>query len=98
MRVARFKSDYVAQIPTYGHVCVHGTYFTLFAEFLLGEKIISAPVIELGAVKRHVYLPAGQWQDGNTPATVYVGPRWLMDYPAPLETLPYFIRVETTTT
>ncbi|RVE45338.1 hypothetical protein evm_010043 [Chilo suppressalis] len=59
-------------------------------EFLLGEKILSAPVMEEGAVSRDVYLPIGTWLDGNTGNSIQ-GPIWLYDYPAPLDTLPYFI-------
>ncbi|CAG9116664.1 unnamed protein product [Plutella xylostella] len=62
-------------------------------EFLLGETILAAPVLVEGAVSRDVYLPAGSWRDGNSGATVQ-GPTWLRDYPAPLDTLPYFILVE----
>ncbi|XP_048484586.1 myogenesis-regulating glycosidase isoform X1 [Plutella xylostella] len=61
-------------------------------EFLLGETILAAPVLVEGAVSRDVYLPAGSWRDGNSGATVQ-GPTWLRDYPAPLDTLPYFILV-----
>ncbi|KAJ8684313.1 hypothetical protein QAD02_020105 [Eretmocerus hayati] len=61
-------------------------------EFLLGEQILVAPVIEEGAVTRNIYLPAGKWQDPTTDK-VYVGPKWLTDYPAPLNVLPYFNKV-----
>lgn len=33
----------------------------------------------------------GTWYDPNQSKT-YVGPTWLMDYPAPVDVLPYFIR------
>lgn len=59
---------------------------------MLGDTVIAAPVIEEGKTTRNVYLTAGQWRDGTT-GTIYVGPRWLMDYNATLEILPYFIRV-----
>lgn len=42
-----------------------------------------------GAVSRDIYLPSGVWQDMNT-GQVYNGQSWLLDYPAPLDTLPYF--------
>lgn len=45
-----------------------------------------------GATKRDIYLPEGEWKDGNG-NTVYSGPTWVMDYPAALDTLPYFVRV-----
>ncbi|ENN81184.1 hypothetical protein YQE_02408, partial [Dendroctonus ponderosae] len=60
-------------------------------EFLLGEDILVAPVMEQGATSRDVYLPEGSWVDGNDPAVKYEGPIWL-DYNAPLDVLPYFIK------
>jgi alpha-glucosidase (family GH31 glycosyl hydrolase) len=61
-------------------------------EYLLGETILVAPVIVEGATKRDVYLPGHfKWQDGNT-LEIHQGPKWLLDYDAPLTTLPYFIR------
>lgn len=44
-----------------------------------------------GATSRDVYLPKGEWKDGND-GTVYTGPTTLFDYPAPIEILPYFIK------
>lgn len=65
--------------------------FRFFAEFLLGDRILAAPVIKEGAVTRQVYLPKGKWYDPNLDKT-YTGPYWLNDYPAPINVLPYFIR------
>ncbi|KAK3911234.1 Myogenesis-regulating glycosidase [Frankliniella fusca] len=59
------------------------------SEFLLGESLLSAPVLEEGATTRDVYLPMGKWVDGNT-CKKYAGPTTLKDYPAPLDTLPWF--------
>ncbi|CAB3244189.1 unnamed protein product [Arctia plantaginis] len=59
-------------------------------EFLLGEKVLAAPVMVEGAVARDIYLPRGNWRDGKTGELVQ-GPVWLRDYPAPLDTLPYFV-------
>lgn len=64
-----------------------------FAEFLLGDDVISAPVIEKGAISRNIYIPKGSWKDGNTGA-VHEGPHWIQNYPAPLDVLPYFIRIK----
>ncbi|XP_028038022.1 myogenesis-regulating glycosidase [Bombyx mandarina] len=58
-------------------------------EFLLGERVLAAPVLQQGAVSRDVYLPRGSWRDGVT-GELHQGPLWLRDYPAPLDTLPYF--------
>lgn len=61
-------------------------------EYLLGEEILVAPVIEEGAISRDVYLPTGQWKDGNT-GTVIQGPTTLKNYSAPIKVLPWFIKV-----
>lgn len=67
------------------------SFFILHIEFLLGSHILVAPVIEQGAVSRDIYLPKGDWFDRKNGAIVH-GPTWLMDYAAPLDVLPYFIR------
>uniref|UniRef100_A0A1L8DQS6 Putative maltase glucoamylase n=1 Tax=Nyssomyia neivai TaxID=330878 RepID=A0A1L8DQS6_9DIPT len=64
---------------------------TIYDEFLLGEEVLAAPVLEEGQTSRDIYLPAGDWLDGNN-GSIYTGPLWLRKYPAPLSVLPYFIR------
>lgn len=61
-------------------------------EFMLGDTILSAPVIKPGETKRDVYLPEGNWRDGNDESKTYTGPIWVRDYEAPLNILPYFIK------
>ncbi|KAL2735533.1 myogenesis-regulating glycosidase isoform X1 [Vespula squamosa] len=61
-------------------------------EYLLGEEILVAPVIEEGAVSRDIYLPIGLWRDASDNVT-YVGPGWIRNYDAPLDKLPYFYRL-----
>lgn len=61
-----------------------------FPEFMLGEKILVAPVVVKGANSRRVYLPKGKWKDGNSNA-VHQGPVAL-NYNAPITVLPYFIK------
>jgi myogenesis-regulating glycosidase len=65
--------------------------FYQILEFLLGDRILSAPVLVNNARTRNVYLPAGKWRDGNN-NDIHVGPKLLENYPAPLNILPYFIR------
>lgn len=66
----------------------------LFTEFLLGDDVLVAPVLEKGSLERDIYLPVGTWRDEADPAhPTYAGPIWLTSYPAPLDTLPYFTRV-----
>jgi alpha-glucosidase (family GH31 glycosyl hydrolase) len=62
----------------------------LDSEYLFGDSLLVAPVLERGARRRMVYLPVGEWVDYWS-REIYEGPTWL-NYPAPLEILPIFIR------
>lgn len=62
-------------------------------EYLLGDSILVAPVIQEGAIARDIYLPRGTWLDPNR-MTINVGPKWLRNYPAPLDILPYFTKYQ----
>jgi len=62
----------------------------LDTEYLFGDSFLVAPVLEHGARRRMVYLPVGAWVDYWS-REVYEGPGWL-NYPAPLEILPLFVR------
>lgn len=62
----------------------------LDSEYLFGDSFLVAPVLERGVQRRMVYLPVGKWVDYWS-REVYDGPGWL-NYPAPLEILPLFIR------
>ncbi|MGD8458176.1 MAG: glycoside hydrolase family 31 protein [Anaerolineales bacterium] len=59
-------------------------------QFLVGEEILVAPVVEKAARMRDVYLPPGRWKDYWT-SQLMQGPLVLEDYPAPLDILPIFI-------
>jgi alpha-glucosidase (family GH31 glycosyl hydrolase) len=58
---------------------------------MVGEDLLVAPVMKRGARSRDLYLPAGRWRDAKT-GQVTDGGRWLRNYPAPLDTLPLFVR------
>ncbi|XP_049822217.1 SITS-binding protein-like [Aethina tumida] len=60
-------------------------------EYLLGESILVAPVMDQGAVSRDIYLPVGSWKDGNT-GDIFIGPINIENYSAPIDILPYFIK------
>lgn len=64
----------------------------IFSEYLLGENILVAPIVDEGKVTRDVYLPKGRWRDGNDEKKIYKGLQWIQNYEAPLDVLPYFIR------
>jgi alpha-glucosidase len=63
---------------------------TLDDQFLCGDAFLVAPVIEEGAVRRSVYLPAGAWYDFWTDEP-FCGPARI-EVEAPLERLPLFVR------
>lgn len=59
-------------------------------QFMFGPQYLVAPVLELGARERTLYLPAGKWEslaDGK----IYDGGAFVT-VPAPLDTIPVFIR------
>lgn len=59
-------------------------------EFLVGEALLAAPVLEQGARMRMVYLPQGVWYDYWTGERLE-GRRWLLRE-APLDTCPLYVR------
>lgn len=59
-------------------------------EFLFGEHMLVAPVVEQGKRKRLVYLPEGSWYDYDTGACVKGGQYMVKD--APLDVCPVFVR------
>ncbi|CAG5120955.1 unnamed protein product [Candidula unifasciata] len=65
---------------------------TLDSEFLLGDDLLVAPVLEKGARSRDIYLPPGQWHD-ELRDIVRSGGTWLKNYIAELDELPYFTKI-----
>ena len=66
-------------------------YADISDQFLLGDSILVAPVVEKGAISRNIHFPKGVWKgdDGSKvkgPCTVSVR--------APLERLPWYQRIK----
>ncbi|MBO5281949.1 MAG: DUF4968 domain-containing protein [Lachnospiraceae bacterium] len=59
-------------------------------EFLLGDRILAAPVVYPGMRKRMVYLPEGVWYDYWTHEKL-TGPVWIIR-DAPLEVCPIYVK------
>ncbi|MFK5604831.1 glycoside hydrolase family 31 protein [Haloferax volcanii] len=60
-------------------------------QFLFGDDMLLAPVVEAGATERDVYLPAGEtWVDFWT-NEVYDGGQW-MTVDVPIDHLPIYVR------
>lgn len=64
---------------------------TITDQYLWGRDVMIAPVLTQGTDVRKVTFPAGTWLDVLNPANIYQGGETI-DYPAPLEVLPMFVR------
>lgn len=64
--------------------------WNLNGEFLIGEHLLAAPVLEQGMTKKLVYLPEGIWYDFET-RKEYQGKQYYM-VDAPLDTCPLFAK------
>lgn len=64
--------------------------WNLNGEFLLGEELLVAPVLEQGATKKTVYLPKGVWYGFMDGKRYEGGQYYLVD--APLDTCPLFAK------
>lgn len=62
----------------------------LNGEFLVGENLLVAPVLEQGAVKKMVYLPEGDWYDYWTGEKMSGGQYIIRD--APLDLCPIYVK------
>ena len=62
-------------------------YAKVIDEFMMGNELLVAPVLEKGAVSRSVVLPPGKWRGAD--GTVHNGPAKIT-VDAPLGRPPYF--------
>ncbi|QKW22363.1 RICIN domain-containing protein [Kitasatospora sp. NA04385] len=65
----------------------------LTSEWMFGDSLLVAPVVEMGATGKSVYLPAGTWTDWAR-GTTWTGPTTI-DYPvdpATLQDIPLFVK------
>jgi alpha-glucosidase len=67
--------------------------YSIDDEFLCGDSVLAAPVVEVGAVDREVYLPMGEWYDFWTHQCMEGGRK--ITASAPLSVLPIFIKAGT---
>ncbi|WAR14813.1 MYORG-like protein [Mya arenaria] len=68
--------------------------WTIEDEFLVGDEILVAPVMEKGARSRDIYFPRGNWKNElrNT-SDVISGPKWVQDYKVDIDELAYFMNI-----
>ena len=62
-------------------------------EFMLGENLLVAPVVEQGATRRMVYLPEGTWYDYWTKEEIKGGQYFIKE--APLDVCPIYVKAGT---
>jgi alpha-D-xyloside xylohydrolase len=63
----------------------------MFDEFMFGDAFLVAPVLTAGATTRPVYLPRGEWIDGNDEKTRHVGPATIIAR-APINVIPRYVK------
>ncbi len=66
-------------------------YADISDEYLWGQSILVAPVMQQGARSRKVVFPEGKWIDWNNPSKTYKGGTEAT-VAAPLSTLPLFVK------
>lgn len=66
-------------------------YETIEDQFMLGDDILVAPVVKKGEYARNVVLPKGKWKADD--GTVVKGGK-IIKVDAPIERLPYFIKIK----
>ena len=77
--------------PLYFHYPNDPNTIAIKDQFLLGDRIMVAPVLESGAVTRNVYFPEGNWYDFCSGTLAATGPTTLM-VNAPLDHLPIYVK------
>jgi oligosaccharide 4-alpha-D-glucosyltransferase len=84
---AKFGKPLMA--PLYYYFANDTTAIKIQDEYMWGENILVAPVLEKAASERKVYLPEGKWQDISN--KTIEGGKWIT-VPLRMEFIPIFIR------
>lgn len=63
--------------------------YKIDSQFLIGDDLMVAPVLEPGKQERDIYLPAGRWRSYKG-EHFDKGPMYLTDYPVDLDEVAYF--------
>lgn len=69
------------------------TAYKIDSQFLIGDDLMVAPVLEPGKQERDIYLPAGRWRSYKGERYEIKEPLHLTDYPVDLDEIAYFVWV-----
>ena len=69
--------------------------WNLGSQFMVGDDVVVAPILDPQATSRRLYLPQGVWKDMNSGRIIDVDAKgyFIDKHPATLEQIPYFERV-----
>jgi alpha-glucosidase (family GH31 glycosyl hydrolase) len=63
--------------------------YTIDNQFLVGNDILVAPIVNENKYEQDIYIPNGSWKHFN--GTIYTGPGWFRNFHAPIDVINYFI-------
>ena len=95
---------YISELPLDGQPIIRPLWwiepennliFDMNDQFLVGDHILVAPVLEPGLKSRKIYFPIGNWYDKLNDC-YYQGPSTIADYSLKLETIPFFYSINST--
>lgn len=66
--------------------------FEIDSQFLIGDNVLVAPILDKNQTKRSIYLPEGKWNDKLRNVNV-TGPTQLENYSIKLDEIAYFLRL-----
>ena len=69
-------------------------FYSIADQFMLGDDLLAAPVMNENRVARDVVIPEGNWKNIFTGETLTLGK--YLQYPAPCPGIPVFVRAENT--
>lgn len=70
------------------------TAYRVDSQFLIGDDLMVAPVLEPGKQERDIYLPAGHWRSYKGERYENKEPMHLTDYPVDLDEIAYFLWIQ----
>ena len=69
------------------------TTMTIDDEYLIGDSLLVAPILNKGQTQRDIYIPHGKWKDVINNVEVEAG-TWLREYKIPLDQVATFIKLK----